>query len=201
MAEPPRKLPPKLDVAQAMLERSSVYVHLDPRRPGVVVPKHFTKQPQLVLQVGLNMVIPIPDLTVDADGISCTLSFNRAGFWCHMPWTAVYALVTEDGSGGMIWPEDVPPELPVTQGPAPEDKARVRRPRPKAVPAAKENAAPEAPTDNVRALHPPKRPEAAPRPAPALARDDGAPTEAPARAPSPGKKPKRELPPYLRVVK
>lgn len=197
MAEPPRKLPPKPDVAHAMLERSSVYVHLDPRRPGVVVPKHFTRQPQLVLQVGLNMVIPIPDLRVDDDGISCTLSFNRAPFWCHLPWSAVYALVTDDGSGGMIWPEDVPPELPTAQSSTPEEKARARRPRPKAVPApAPEPEAAEA-SDNVRPIRPVKRPE----PAPAPAREEEAPPEAPARAPQAGKKPKRELPPYLRVVK
>jgi hypothetical protein len=114
MAEPPRNLPPKPDVARAMLGRSSVYA----------------------------------------------------------------------------------PELPTAQNPTPEEKARARRPRPKAVPAlAREGAA--APTDNVRPIRPPKRPEPAPAPAPEAEPE----AEAPARAPAPGKKPKRELPPYLRIVK
>jgi hypothetical protein len=87
-----------------------MFIHLDPRRADVLVPKGFMGQPQLVLQVGLNMAIPIPDLTIDEAGISCTLSFNRAPFWCRIPWHAIYALVGEDGRGG-VWPEDVPPEI------------------------------------------------------------------------------------------
>ena len=104
------RLPPKRDVALALLEGSSLYVHLDPRREQVLVPKHFLDQPQLVLQVGLNMAVKIPDLEVDDDGITCTLSFNRTPFWCRLPWTAVFALVGEDGRG-MVWPDDVPGEL------------------------------------------------------------------------------------------
>jgi stringent starvation protein B len=108
MADDP--LPPKKDVALALLEGPSVFVHLDPRREGAVVPDWFKKQHQLVLQLGMNLAVRIPDLLVDDEGISCTLSFNRSPFWCSMPWTAIYALVGEDGRG-MIWPEDVPSEL------------------------------------------------------------------------------------------
>jgi len=103
-------LPPKKEVALALLERGSVHVHLDPRAAGVVVPAWFKRQPQLVLQVGLNMPVPIPDLRVDEDGMSCTLSFNRSPFFCIVPWSSVYAMVGDDGRG-MVWPEDVPPEV------------------------------------------------------------------------------------------
>jgi len=103
-------LPPKKEVALALLERSSVHVHLDPRPTGVVVPAWFKKQPQLVLQVGLNMPVPIPDLRLDEEGLSCTLSFNRTPFFCAVPWSSVYALVGDDGRG-MVWPDDVPPEV------------------------------------------------------------------------------------------
>ncbi len=104
------RLPPKKDVALALLESSTVFVHLDPRAEGVTVPPWFKKQPQLVLQIGLNMPVPIPDLSLDGDGVSCTLSFNRSPQFCSVPWTAIYALVGEDGRG-MVWPEDVPPEV------------------------------------------------------------------------------------------
>jgi stringent starvation protein B len=103
-------LPPKKEVALALLERSSVHLHLDPRASGVVVPSGFKKQPQLVLQVGLNMPVPIPDLRLDEAGMSCTLSFNRAPFYCVVPWGSVYAMVGDDGRG-MVWPDDVPPEV------------------------------------------------------------------------------------------
>ena len=103
-------LPPKKEVALALLERSSVYVHLDPRQNAVVVPPWFKRQPQLVLQIGLNMPMPIPDLRLDDDGLSCTLSFNRSPFFCVVPWASVFAMVGEDGRG-MVWPDDVPAEV------------------------------------------------------------------------------------------
>lgn len=104
-------LPPKPEVALALLQTAaSVYVHLDPRGDDVAVPPWFKNQPQLVLQIGLNMAVPIPDLDVGRDSISCTLSFNRRPEFCRIPWTAIYGLVGEDGRG-MIWPDSVPPEV------------------------------------------------------------------------------------------
>jgi stringent starvation protein B len=103
-------LPPKKEVALALLERSSVHIHLDPRAEGVTVPMWFKKQPQLVLQIGLNMPTPIPDLRLDEEGMSCTLSFSRSPFFCVVPWRSVYAMVGDDGRG-MVWPDDVPPEV------------------------------------------------------------------------------------------
>ena len=100
MTDHTRPLPPKKEIALALLKGGpSMFVHLDPRRPGVIVPKSFTGQPQLILQLGLNMVIPIPDFKLDDECMSCTLSFNRMPFWCRLPWTAIYALVGEDGTG------------------------------------------------------------------------------------------------------
>jgi len=120
-------LPPKKEVALALLERGSVHVHLDPRAGGVVVPAWFKRQPQLVLQVGLNMrPIPIPDLRVDDNGMSCTLSFNRSPFFCIVPWSSVYAMVGDDGRG-MIWPEDVPPEVAL-QGKTRDADAPAKKP-------------------------------------------------------------------------
>jgi stringent starvation protein B len=115
-------LPAKKDVTLALLERSTVYIHLDPRREGVAVPPWFKNQPQLVLQVGLNMNIPIPDLEVDESGVRCTLSFNRSPHFCSIPWPAVYALVGDDGRG-MVWPDDVPEEV-VAQAQAESPKQR-----------------------------------------------------------------------------
>jgi len=74
------------------------------------VPPWFKGQPQLVLQIGLNMPVPIPDLRLDEDGMSCTLSFNRSPFHCVIPWGAVFAMVGDDGRG-MVWPDDLPPEV------------------------------------------------------------------------------------------
>ena len=102
--------PPKKDVARALLLRGSLFVYLDPRASGVSVPTWFARQAQLVLQVGLDLPVPIPDLRVDDEGVFGTLSFNRAPFTCVVPWSAVFALVGDDGMG-MVWQEDLPSEI------------------------------------------------------------------------------------------
>jgi stringent starvation protein B len=218
MSPPSRPLPPKKDVAEALLKGPSLYIHLDPRKPEVVVPPYFKKQPQLVLQVGLNMAIAIPDLKVDDEGVSCTLSFNRKPFWCRLPWTAVFALVGEDMKG-MVWPEEVPAEVAAQRDakapPTPEAKtARTRAPResrrrapPDGAPPAKKLAvvptappsAPPAQSNLPFASVPP--PAAVPRAASSPSSRDAEP--APPAAPNreAGKPGKRELPPYVRVVK
>jgi stringent starvation protein B len=220
MNDESRRLPPKREVALALLEGASLFIHLDPRRAGAVVPKWFTNQPQLVLQVGLNMPIAIPDLTVDEDGVSCTLSFNRSPFWCQLPWGAIYALVGEDGRG-MIWPNDVPAEVaaqmqkdPAPVAPdAPQAKSARKGARSKLV-AVSDEPRPEKPTRQrktdakpAKAVEPEPAlaavptPALAPRPVPALAPERSGERESPASRSPASKKPKRELPPYLRVVK
>jgi hypothetical protein len=217
---PTQPLPPKKDVALALLERSSVYVHLDPRQSDVVVPPWFKKKPQLVLQIGLNMAVPIPDLRLDDSGLSCTLSFNRAPFFCVVPWASVFAMVGDDGRG-MVWPEDVPAEVARQQGrdieagapkelakklpagelmaEAPKAKRVRKRPVLAAVSAIEKDVTDVKPIKTVRPA-----PERAPHTSHAGASHPAAVAPAPARssASDPGKKRKRrDLPPYLRVVK
>lgn len=109
MQDPQNKLA-KWNVATALLNKGSLFIHLDPRVTGVIVPTWLTHQPQLVLQVGYEMSIPIPDLQVDAEGIAGTLSFSRTPFFCYTPWDAVFALVGDEGHG-MVWDESTPPEI------------------------------------------------------------------------------------------
>jgi hypothetical protein len=103
-------LPYKRDVANQLLRKGSLFIHLDPRVADVVVPPWHRHQAQLVLQVGLDMPIPIPDLRVDEDGIFGTLSFSRTPFACNVPWNAIFALVGDEGRG-MVWPESMPAEI------------------------------------------------------------------------------------------
>ena len=140
MLRPPmteRRRPVKKDVMLELLAKSGVFVYLDPRREGVVVPAGFKKQPELMLQLGLNMAVPIRDLEVDDEGISCTLSFNRSPFWCRMPWHAVFALVSDEDRRGAVWAEDAPRESKMAQGPA------IEPPRPKLRAVGPDERAPE----------------------------------------------------------
>ena len=110
MAEEEKPLPPKLDVARYLLAQGSLFVHLDPRMDTVVVPQWYRSEPQLVLQIGFDMPVPIKDLEVDSDGIYGTLSFNRSPFTCQVQWDAVFALAGDDGRG-MVWPDSMPQEI------------------------------------------------------------------------------------------
>jgi stringent starvation protein B len=209
---PTQPLPPKKEVGLALLERSSVYIHLDPRQTAVVVPPWFKKQPQLVLQVGLNMPVPIMDLRLDDDGMSCTLSFSRTPFFCVVPWSSVFAIVGEDGRG-MVWPDDVPVEVArQAQGRAGETPPRKEQPKAAAQPREpKAEGAPKPKRTRKRpalAAVPDGEAPAAPKPIKAPSAERAAPSPRPLIAPVPATRPnagasrkKRELPPYLRIVK
>jgi hypothetical protein len=66
--------------------------------PGVVVPDHLRTPEWLAgeavirLDYGLDMPIPIDDLSVTCEGVSATLSFDRSPHHTHVPWEAVVAV-------------------------------------------------------------------------------------------------------------
>src|SRR5262245_40368200 len=186
----------------ALIQRSSVYIHLDPRRDGVRVPQWFRNQPQLVLQVGLNMAIPIRDLAIEDDAVSCTLSFSRSPHFCYVPWPAVYALMGEDGKG-MVWPDDIPPEVAAQQA----EQARKERAkeRVKVAPTGGKGKLGVRPGQASDKAPDPASPvqNAAAKPGKSEEAKEGAKREdRPGSVDQPRKKEsKRPLPPYLRVVK
>jgi stringent starvation protein B len=197
----PPQLPPKKDVLLALLERSSVYVHLDPRRDGVRVPEWFNKQPQLILQIGLNLPVPIRDLEVDDEAVSCTLSFSRTPHSCYLPWPSVYAIVGEDRRG-MVWPDDVPAEVAAQQA-AQVRTERKKRAQPKLRAVSGKDDDRPTPAENAPARVTPMTagsrnrqevPEEGVSSTHELVGDESLP-------PASDKPKGRELPPYLRVVK
>jgi len=108
--------PSKPEVCRALLNKGSVFVHLDPSTLGTLIPYRLKFQSQVVLQFGLDMPVPIPDMKIDQAGISGTLSFKGVPFSCFVPWTAVFALVGEDGKG-LTWdiPQTVLDEMAATK--------------------------------------------------------------------------------------
>ncbi|MFO0565770.1 MAG: ClpXP protease specificity-enhancing factor SspB [Polyangiaceae bacterium] len=201
------RLPPKKDVVLALLEQSDVFVHLDPRKDEVRVPQWFKKQPHLVLQIGLNMPVPIRDLEVNDDSISCTLSFNRSPFFCFLPWSAIYALVGSDGRA-MVWPDDVPPEVAAQaakQAAATMERSR-QRAHLRAVSEPSDDEADKPSTEPSEAPAPPPTPIAASEgisedaPRPSVTPDASSPRASTPSEPPAGKG-KKPLPPWLRVVK
>src|SRR5450432_3663292 len=66
------KTPDKKARLLASLERGMTMVHLDARRPGVLVPDHLKKEPQLLLNLSYRFTPP--DLTVSEWGLRETLT-------------------------------------------------------------------------------------------------------------------------------
>jgi stringent starvation protein B len=113
----------KKETLLAFLSRGVAMVHLDARRPGVVVPQQFTHDPHL--RLNLSYGYRIPDFDVGEDRVQATLSFGGRPFRCLLPWSAIFA-VTSSGTGeGQVWPEDLPTEA------APLEPAPVEPQRPK----------------------------------------------------------------------
>lgn len=102
--------PSKFEVAQVMLANfPSFMVHLDPRR-GAKVPPHLQYKDHICLQVGRDLAVPIPDLILDQDGISGTLTFGPNGaHHCVIPFESVFGMIEPNGHG-MAWTEDAPTE-------------------------------------------------------------------------------------------
>ena len=106
----PDERPSKRDAFNAFFGEGWVSIHLDARREGVDVPDEFAVNRHLVLQYGQNMPIPIPDLKVDDEGITATLSFSRTPHRTFVPWSAVYIVACNDGRG-ILYYEDVPEDV------------------------------------------------------------------------------------------
>jgi stringent starvation protein B len=120
MSAPER--PSKQDAFLALLREGWTSLHLDARRPGVIVPAHLRGEAHLVLQYGHDLPISIPDLEVDEYGVRATLSFSRTPQLTVVPWSAVYVVACDDGRG-VLYQEDVPEDVSIVAARPPSDRA------------------------------------------------------------------------------
>jgi stringent starvation protein B len=105
-----KKGPDKKERLLAALEKGMVMIHLDARRPGVIVPPHLRNEAHL--RLNLSYRFEPPDLSVSEWGVRSTLSFSGTRFTVAVPWSALFAIashVTKD----LFWmyPDDMPAEL------------------------------------------------------------------------------------------
>jgi stringent starvation protein B len=98
----------KKETLLAFLARGVAMVHLDARRPGVVVPSEFAGDPHL--RLNLSYRYGIPDLDIGDERVQATLSFHGRPFQCLLPWPAVFAVTSHQTGEGQVWPEDLPTE-------------------------------------------------------------------------------------------
>lgn len=106
------------------LAEGPVFMYVDSRRAGVVVPPHLVNQYMVPVLIGYTLQ-PAIGLELDASGIACTLRFGALGMHtCVFPWPAIYAIKT--GTAGEIaaWIHSVPPELDLKPVEQPTEKPK-----------------------------------------------------------------------------
>lgn len=92
-----------------LLEKGTVMVTLDARFEGVTVPPAHAPNPNL--RLNFDWDFQIPDFTVDAEGVSASLSFGGKNFWCNLPWGSVYMLRSLTDDEMVLFPHSFPPEV------------------------------------------------------------------------------------------
>lgn len=93
------------------LEKGMTQIHLDARRPGVLVPEKFRTEHHLVLN--LSYRFDPPDLAVSEWGVRQTLSFGGSRFTIAVPWSALFAMASLVTRDFWMFPDDMPEELAV----------------------------------------------------------------------------------------
>jgi stringent starvation protein B len=121
------------------LDKGMVMIHLDARRPGVIVPTSLRTEAHL--RLNLSYRFDPPDLMVGEWGVRCTLSFSGSRFKVAVPWSALFAITSHVTKEFWMYPDDMPAELiqqtmVTTKVPPPEPVAEEPAPpveRPRAV--------------------------------------------------------------------
>ena len=123
-----QRIATKRETLLAYLARGIAMVHLDARRPGVVVPPQYAMDAHL--RLNLSYRYGIPDFDIAEQRIQATLSFGGRTFRCILPWGSVFGITSHGTGDGQVWPEDLPVEVVQTmseraagqkrEGPAPQ---------------------------------------------------------------------------------
>ena len=101
--------PEKKERLLAALEKGMVMVHLDARRPGVLVPPAFRGEAHL--RLNLSYRFDPPDLAVGEWGVRATLSFSGDRYPVAIPWSALFAITSFVTKEFWMYPDDLPEEL------------------------------------------------------------------------------------------
>ncbi|MCY1080790.1 ClpXP protease specificity-enhancing factor SspB [Archangium lansingense] len=168
----------------AALDKGMVMIHLDARRPGVLVPPSLRNESHL--RLNLSYRFDPPDLTVGEWGVRCTLSFSGSRFKVAVPWSALFAITSHATKETWACPEDMPAEIlqqmmVTTKVPMPEPVAEPSAPaaeRPRAV--LREVVLPEDEAPEPVTAAPAPVPTPAPVPAPSLVEAEGPKDDPPA---------------------
>jgi stringent starvation protein B len=142
------RTPEKKQHLLSALDRGMVMVHLDARRPGVVVPSEFRTESHL--RLNLSYRFEPSDLSVGEWGLRSTLRFSGNRFTVAIPWCAVFGITSHASHEFWMFPDDMPPELTRSSPVKPQPRQPLERPGPLRevsleTPAAEDAGAPQPP--------------------------------------------------------
>ena len=103
------RIPGKKETLLSYLARGIAMLHLDARRPGVVVPQQYAGDAHL--RLNLSYRYSIPDLEISDEFVQATLSFGGRTFRCLLPWGSIFGITSNGTGDGQVWPEDLPVEV------------------------------------------------------------------------------------------
>ncbi len=102
-------MPDKKDRLLHALGQGMTMIHVDARRPGVLVPEQLKNEAHLLLNLSYRFAPP--DLAVGEWGVRSTLTFGGKRFTVAVPWSALYAISSHATKEFWMFPEDMPKEL------------------------------------------------------------------------------------------
>lgn len=127
----------KRQTLEFLLDQGLVFVLLDPRVDGVVVPEHLRAQVPLGLNLSRNF--HLETFEIDDVGVRASLSFNRVRSLCVLPWPAISAMSADDktylfdgarpvelAAPELAAPEPPPAEPPPAEPPPPRPRPQLR---------------------------------------------------------------------------
>jgi stringent starvation protein B len=90
------------------LELGMTMVHLDARKPGVIVPNDLKKAH---LALNLSYRFDPPDLAISDWGVRSTLTFSGKRFTVGLPWSSIYGISSHVSGEFWMYPNDIPKEV------------------------------------------------------------------------------------------
>jgi hypothetical protein len=101
---------PKNQVFNIFMLHGLTRVWLNPDGPDVAVPDHLKGREAVILELGYDLVTPIPDLMVSPYAFEATLLFSGQLFTCVVPWDSVLAITDGNGLGVYYGQKTTPKE-------------------------------------------------------------------------------------------
>lgn len=92
-----------------LLQFGTVMVFVDSRQENVQVPDHLKGDYQL--RLNFDYAYEVNDFRVLPDRLEASLSFNQKDFFCVIPFSAVYLMISHTVQHGVLFTQSVPIEM------------------------------------------------------------------------------------------